>query len=174
VQRAESVDDPHVSSYEYVSAPRAVNVLPRRVTRRLSRRDGLLPLVLALELAAGVAFGLAAHTGSSAVTSVPAKLTLGSEDLVTVLPSVRPMAHVVAGTTGNQAAVASPTAGPFVPAAVGPAIGPLVPGTVRPAPAAIVVAADPPPVVVQPAATAPTPYPKHPARDPFAALVTVR
>jgi hypothetical protein len=144
-----------VSSYEYVSAPRAVTVLPSRVGRRLTRRDGLLPLVLALELVAGVAFGLAASSGSSA-TGVPERMTLGSG-----LPSLQPVAHVVTGTTGS-AALAGPTA---VPAPIGPAVGPLRPGTVR--------AGTPAPVdVAQPAVVvpSPTPFPTHAPRNPFGVL----
>ncbi|MCU1590433.1 MAG: hypothetical protein JWP11_1689 [Frankiales bacterium] len=115
-----------MSSYDYTAAPRAVNVLPSRVSRRITRRDGLLPVVLVLELLVGVAFGIAGHAGASGASSVPAKLTLAPVALVTVVPSAVPVATVV------------PAAG------VGPAVGPLLPGTVRAvvtaAPAAVVPA----------------------------------
>lgn len=94
-----------MSSPESSAAQRAVDVLPSHVGHRVTRRDGLLPLVLALELAAGVVFGIAAQSGHSSVTGVPAKLTLAPVSVETVLTSSRP--------------------------AVGPAIGPLRPGTVR-------------------------------------------
>ena len=95
-----------MSNLEYRVSPRSVDVLPGKVTRRVTRRDGLLPLVFVLELLAGVAFGLAAHSGQSGVTtSVPARLTFAPVAQVTVLPAA---------------------------AAVGPAVGPLRPGTVRP------------------------------------------
>jgi hypothetical protein len=162
-----------VTSFEYVSAPRAVTVLPSRVGRRLTRRDGVLPLVLALELVAGVAFGLAAASGGSSATGVPERMTLGSGPIVTVLPSMRPVAHVVSGTAGDRAALAGPTAGPVAPAAappaIGPAVGPLRPGTVRAALAKPVVLAAP--TFAEPTVVAPTPYPKHAPRNPFAALV---
>lgn len=150
----EGVEDPHVSSFEYVAAPRAVNVLPSRVGRRITRRDGLLPLVLALELLVGVAFGLASHAGNSA-TGVPAKLSLGA---------VTPMAHVVGGTTSALAA-----AGPVAPTPLGPAVGPLLPGQVRPV---AVTPVDAAPVTVVAAESAAKPYPKHAPRDPFVSLVT--
>jgi hypothetical protein len=152
---AEGVEDPHVSSYEYVSAPRAVTVLPKRVGRRITRRDALLPLVLALELVTGIAFGLASHAGDDGATSVPAKVSLGP---------VNPMAHVVGGTTQPLAA-----AGPVAPTPVGPAVGPLLPGQVRPVVVAPVQAA---PVTVVASEPAAKPYPKHAPRDPFASLVT--
>jgi hypothetical protein len=103
------VEERSVSSFEYAVAPRTVDVLPTRVARRVTSRDGLLPLVLSLELAVGMAFGLAAHSGGSGATSVPAKLTLAPVAQVTVLPSSAPSAP-----------------------AYGPVIGPLRPGTVRP------------------------------------------
>lgn len=161
-----------MSGLDYVpSAPRAVSVLPSHARRQLTRRDGLLPLVLALELLAGVVFGLAAHAGSSTATSVPARLTLGSA----VLPSssLRPMASVVAA--GPRVL---PSVGPVAPAAAlptGPAVGPLVPGTVRaPMPVATlgVPAAARPAAPVRIASPSPTPYATHAPRDPFAALVT--
>ena len=172
-----------MSSYEYTSAPRAVNVLPTRASRRLTRRDGLLPFVFALELLAGVAFGLASHSGSSDATSVPAKLTVGSAPLVTVQPSLQPMASVTASTS-----VALPTAGPAVPAAqvpMGPAVGPLLPGTVRGVLPVVVAPVVVVPVAVAPDAVAPasptdvvvasaTPYPTHSPRDPFAALAAAK
>ena len=70
------------------AAPRTVDVLPARVSRRLTRRDGLLPLVLVAELVAGIAFGLASHAVDHA-SSVPAKLTLGGA--VTALPAADPV-----------------------------------------------------------------------------------
>lgn len=149
-----------MSSFEYTSAPRTVSVLPASATRRLTRRDGLLPLVLALELLAGIAFGLAAHSGSSDATSVPAKLTLGPS-------TVRPVASVRA-----IAPAVVPSVGPVSPAAeapAGPAVGPLLPGTVRaPQPEGVdpLAAA----VVKAPSAAAPP----HDPRDPFAPLVTVK
>ena len=48
-----------MSSIEHTVAPRAVDVLPARVARRLTRRDGLLPLVFTLELLVGILFGIA-------------------------------------------------------------------------------------------------------------------
>ena len=63
-----------MSSVEYTVAPRAVDVLPSRAMRRLTRRDGLLPLVFTLELMTGIAFGLAAHSGAGGAV-VPAKLS---------------------------------------------------------------------------------------------------
>jgi len=39
----------------------SLTVLPERVSRRVTRRDGVLPLVLLLELLTGVLFGMAAH-----------------------------------------------------------------------------------------------------------------
>jgi hypothetical protein len=131
-----------VSTLEYVAASRTVDVLPTHAMRRLTRRDGLLPLVLALELAVGVGFGVASHAGSSDATSVPARLTLAA-------------------------------------APVGPAIGPLLPGTVRarlPLAASVEDAAAPvdiTPVAVEQVVVAPTPYPTHAPRNPFAALVSV-
>lgn len=110
-----------MSSLEYAVAPRSVDVLPKRVARRLTRRDGLLPLVLSLELVVGMAFGLAAHAGDSGATSVPAKLRLAPVAKVTVLPSSAPT---------------TPT--------YGPAVGPLLPGTVRPPVAAAEVTVTPP------------------------------
>ena len=65
-----------MSSLEYAVSPRAVDVLPSKVARRLTRRDGLLPLVFALELLTGLAFGLAAHSGDTGAAGVPARLTL--------------------------------------------------------------------------------------------------
>jgi hypothetical protein len=109
-----------VSSIAYEVAPRAVDVLPARATRRVTRRDGLLPLVFALELLAGVAFGVAAGSGQSTATGVPARLTLAPVAQVTVLAS-------------------PPTAPPF-----GPAVGPLLPGTVRPPAAPDLVTVAPP------------------------------
>jgi hypothetical protein len=94
-----------MSSYDYRVAPRSVDVLPSRSRRRLTRRDGVLPLVLSLELVAGMAFGLAWADGQSTTVAVPAKLQLAPVALVTVLPSSAPL--------------------------VGPAVGPLVPGSVR-------------------------------------------
>ena len=95
-----------MSSLGYTVAPRSVDVLPWKVARRVTRRDGLLPLVFALELMLGVVFGLAAHSGQSGAASVPARLTLVPAAQVTVLPSSAPP--------------------------LGPAVGPLRPGTVRP------------------------------------------
>ena len=105
-----------MSSIDYVIAPRSVDVLPAHASRRVTRRDGVLPLVLALELLAGVAFGLAAHSADSTATSVPAKLQLAPVAQVTVLAS-DPIVSVVPRTTP----------------AYGPPVGPLLPGTVRPA-----------------------------------------
>ena len=150
-----------MSSIDYAAAPRAVDVLPRSAARRLTRRDGLLPLVLALELVTGIAFGLAGAAGSSNATSVPARMTLSAAPIVTVLPSTRPVAQVV-------------TVQPSRAPTVGPAVGPLLPGTVRgPAVAdAPPVLGNPPVVEAPPANAAPSPYPTHAARDPFAALIT--
>ncbi|MDX6198404.1 MAG: hypothetical protein QOJ79_1555 [Actinomycetota bacterium] len=86
-----------MSSLEYPVAPRSVDVLPARVTRRLTRRDGLLPLVFAVELLAGIAFGVAAHSGEAAPTSTPAPLSLAPVALVTVLPSTAPALDPVVG-----------------------------------------------------------------------------
>ena len=83
--RPRPAEDRHVSSYSYAAIPRTRNVLPAHAARRLTRRDGLLPLVLALELAAGVVFGLAGQSGSSDAGSLPATITLGSAPLVTVI-----------------------------------------------------------------------------------------
>lgn len=144
------------SGYGYTAAPRTVDVLPGRVSRRVTRRDGLLPMLLALELAVGVAFGVAGASGSTSsppAASTPARVVLGAAPLVTVLPSTRPVAFVQA--------VQELPAGP----ALGPAVGPLVPGTVRPP----VVEA--PVVTVAPPAASPPPYRRHPARDPFLTLV---
>jgi hypothetical protein len=55
---ASRADMSTVSTVEHAPAPRAVDVLPSRVSRRLTRRDGLLPLVLTLELLVGVLFGI--------------------------------------------------------------------------------------------------------------------
>jgi hypothetical protein len=150
------------SGYAYSVAPRTVDVLPFRVSRRVTRRDGLLPLLLALELAAGVAFGIAGASGASA-TSTPAEVVLGAAPVVTVLPSTRPVAMVQ----------------PIATSTVGPPVGPLVPGTVRAplaeqpvvtvsAPAA---APDASPASELPTTELPTPYPKHAPRDPFLSLV---
>ena len=81
-----------MSSLGYVVAPRSVDVLPSKVARRVTRRDGLLPLVFAVELLAGVAFGLAAHSGHSSATSVPARLSLAPVAQVTVVPPAAPVA----------------------------------------------------------------------------------
>jgi hypothetical protein len=145
------VEDHRVSSsgYGYSVAPRTVDVLPSRVSRRVTRRDGLLPLLLALELAAGVAFGIAGASGAAA-SSTPAKVVLGAAPLVTVLPSTNPVALVQ-------------------PLPTGPAVGPIVPGTVRAPlvePPVVTVAAP----VASPAEL-PTPYRKHAPRDPFLTLV---
>lgn len=84
-----------MSSFEYAVAPRTVDVLPAQAGRRLTRRDAVLPLVLVLELLVGVAFGLAGSSGSSEVTSVPAKITVGTSPLVTVSPTLSPAAVVL-------------------------------------------------------------------------------
>ena len=67
-------------------APRSVDVLPSRVARRVTRRDGLLPFVLTLELLTGFVFGLAANSGDDAVASIPARVTLAPVAMVTVAP----------------------------------------------------------------------------------------
>jgi len=103
-----------VSTFEHAVAPRAVDVLPAKATRRVTRRDGLLPLVFVLELLTGVVFGLAANSGAPAASSAPTKLSLAPAAQVTVLPSSAP--------------------------AYGPAVGPLLPGQVRP-PVAVSVTA---------------------------------
>jgi hypothetical protein len=146
--RPVSVEDPRVTSsgYGYSAAPRTVDVLPSRVSRRVTRRDGLLPLLLALELAVGVAFGIAGSSGAAAA-GTPANVVLGAAPLVTVLPSTKPVAMVQ-------------------PLPTGPAVGPIVPGTQR---APLV---EPPVVTVLSTPVAsPTPYPKHAARDPFLSLL---
>ena len=109
-----------MSSYDFRVAPRSVDVLPSRARRRVTRRDGVLPLVLVLELVTGMAFGLAWAGGQSTTTAVPARLQLAPVALVTVLPSSGPV--------------------------VGPAVGPLVPGSVR---APLVADTEPPAVTVQ-------------------------
>jgi hypothetical protein len=152
---SDSVEHPQVSSsgYGYTAAPRAVDVLPGRVSRRVTRRDGLLPLLLAVELAVGVAFGVAGASGSTyppPAASTATRVVLGSAPLVTVLPSTRPVAMA-------QVLPAGP--------ALGPAVGALVPGTVRPPVAEVPV------VTVVPPAASPPPYRRHPARDPFLTLV---
>lgn len=81
-------------------------MLPARATRRVTRRDGLLPLVFAVELLAGIAFGVAAHSGASSIGTAPTRLTLA------------PVAQVVAMSESAPR--------------YGPTIGPLRPGTVRP------------------------------------------
>jgi hypothetical protein len=106
-----------VRTIDETIAPRAIDVLPARATRRVTRRDGLLPLVFVVELLAGIAFGMAAHSGDSGASAVPAKLSL------TPVAQVTPLA------------VSAP--------AYGPAIGPLRPGTVRP-PTAAVATVQPP------------------------------
>jgi hypothetical protein len=50
-------EDAVMSSY-VESVGWSTTVLPVRVSRRVTRRDGLLPLVLLLELLTGVVFGL--------------------------------------------------------------------------------------------------------------------
>jgi hypothetical protein len=157
-----------MSSLAGSGAPRTLDVLPSHASRRLTRRDGLLPMVLALELLAGVAFGLAGHAGSEA-TSVSAKLTLGSPATTRLAPS-----HLVSRVTAGLPA-ALPVQGPVAAERTGPAIGPLLPGTVRsPLPVEAVATAAAieltPPVDTPPAAL-PTSYPTHAPRDPFAALV---
>jgi hypothetical protein len=114
-------------------------------------------MLLALELAVGVAFGVAGASGATSVpaSSAPAHVLLGDAPLVTVLPSTRPVAVV------NELPVAGPPAGPVV----GPAIGPLVPGTVRPA------VVDVPAGTVSPPVASPPPYRRHAARNPFLTLV---
>lgn len=164
-----------MSSPEYVAAPRAVTVLPTSANRRLTRRDGLLPLVLAFELLTGVAFGLAGHAGSSDAQSVPARIELGAAPLVpvaassgllvTAQPALQPVALVV---------LVRPTVGAVAPAAqlpIGPPIGPLRPGTVRGALPAAVAPAEVAPVLVTPVVVVPPPPARHAPRDPFAALV---
>src|SRR3954454_5572038 len=112
-------------------APAALDVLPSHAARRLTRRDGLLPLVLAVELLAGVAFGLAGSSGSSAAAGAPAQLRSAPVPaLVTFI-------------------------GPMSPKPAGPPIGPLLPGQVRaPMPSAIVAAPAAPAAPVAPAAPA--------------------
>lgn len=153
------------SSFGGTGAPRTVDVLPSHVGRRLTRRDTLLPLILAAELVAGIAFGLASHSGSGDATSVPAKLTLG--------PVVLSAAQ--RGTIGPPSGVL-PVQGPVAPTQLGPAVGPLRPGTVRaPMPATVVApvsqVAVPVAEVAVPEAPAPAPYPTHAPRDPFAPLI---
>ncbi len=99
-----------MTSLEYASAARAVSVLPNHASRRLTRRDGLLPLVFALELLAGVAFGLASHSVSPDATSSSARLTL--ESAVTLQPPLTPLANV----TRLTAPVTPPRIGPVAPA----------------------------------------------------------
>jgi hypothetical protein len=75
-----------VSSLASTIAPRSVDVLPSRVPRRVTRRDGLLPFVLTCELLTGFVFGLAAHSGDVSATSTPARVTLEPVAMVTVAP----------------------------------------------------------------------------------------
>jgi hypothetical protein len=146
-------------------------VLPARVPRRLTRRDGLLPVILALELVAGVAVGLASSSGSSDTTSVPAKLTLTPVGLVMTAPLGPPVPPLV---------TVKPSAAAVHPVRLGPAVGPLLPGTVRPvvpvvpvAPVAPAAAAPAPPVTAaSPAVATPAPVRRHARRNPFAALIT--
>ena len=65
--RSRGADTRNVSTLAADAAVRAVDVLPRRASRRMTRRDGLLPVVFVVELLAGVAFGLAAHSGHSSL-----------------------------------------------------------------------------------------------------------
>lgn len=158
----------HVQPGRNVAAPRTVNVLPSHVARRLTRRDGLLPLVLAAELVAGIAFGLASHAADRA-TSVPARLTLGNA--VTAMPRTDLAASVQAGAPS----AVLPVQGPVAPRPMGPPVGPVVPGTRRapmPADTTPVAAAVAPVAAVADPVTVPSPYPTHAPRDPFAALVT--
>ncbi|MCW2572136.1 MAG: hypothetical protein JWO88_2194, partial [Frankiales bacterium] len=156
-----------MSASGYAAAPRAVTVLPSRAPRRLTRRDGLVPAILAVELMAGVAFGVAASSGTSETTTVPARLTLAPVALVLtapVGPPVPPLVTVV------------PSAAAVPPRRVGPAVGPLLPGTVR----AVVPLVAVPPVAAVPrvaavtaaAAAVPAAPRRHAPRNPFAALVT--
>jgi hypothetical protein len=55
--RAIAAEDVGMSSYAE-SAAWSSTVLPARVSRRVTRRDGVLPLVLLLELLVGVVFGV--------------------------------------------------------------------------------------------------------------------
>jgi hypothetical protein len=166
-------EDQAVSASGYAAAPRAVTVLPSRAPRRLTRRDGLVPAILAVELMAGVAFGVAASSGTSDTTVVPARLRLAPVALVLtapVGPPVPPLVTVV------------PSAAAVEPRRLGPAVGPLLPGTVRAvapvvvvppvvaaskAPAAASVSAAAPAVAVAPRAPR-----RHAPRNPFAALIT--
>ena len=75
-----------MNGIEQTIAPRAVDVLPSRVARRITRRDGLLPFVLTCELLTGFVFGLAAHSGEVSATSTPARVTLAPVAMVTVAP----------------------------------------------------------------------------------------
>jgi hypothetical protein len=136
-----------VSSSTHGGAPRAVDVLPSRASRRLTRRDGVLPLVLAMELLAGVAFGVAGSSGSSAAASAPAELRFAPVASVTFI-------------------------GPMAPPPVGPPVGPLIPGQVRaPMPvSAVAVAPAAPAAPVAPADPAPRPR-RHAPRNPFAVLI---
>ena len=155
-----------MSASGYAAAPRALNVLPSHAPRRLTRRDGLVPAILALELVAGIAFGLAGSSGSADTASVPARLTIAPVALVLTAPVGPPVPPLV---------TVRPSAAALQPVRLGPVVGPLLPGTVRrvaPVVAVAPVTAAAPVAGALPAAVAPPAVRRHAPRNPFAALIT--
>ena len=142
-------DDGGVEAVAYDVAPSTRTVLPQHAHRRRSARDAVLPLVLGLELLAGVAYG-ALHA--------PAP-----QDRAVALPSLRQVAAF------GVPALAAPAAlrRAVVPAAV-PVQGPVVPrwavlGPVTPA----WVVAEP---VPEPAESSLPPAAVRTGRNPFVPL----
>lgn len=93
----------------------AVTVLPRRATRRVTRRDGVLPMVLVLELLTGIAFGVAGTAGGTDAVSASAGITLGPAPVVTVMPSTRPVAQVLPAAPVVPTHAARDPFGPVAP-----------------------------------------------------------
>jgi hypothetical protein len=84
-----------VSSLATSAAPSAVTVLPAKASRRVTRRDGLLPLVWTLELLVGVAFGLAAHSGGPVAAGAAARVPLAPVSEVAALSSSAPVTTLI-------------------------------------------------------------------------------
>ena len=84
-----------MSSFTYSAAPRSVDVLPRKARRRVTLRDGLLPLVFSLELLVGIVFGMAAHSSESAASGAPAGPSLAPVAQVSPIFAAAPVATVV-------------------------------------------------------------------------------
>ena len=121
------------AAYAVASASRTV--LPQVAHRRRSARDALLPLVLSLELLAGVAYG-ALHT--------PAP-----QDRTVALPSLRQVAAVSVPAAPRPAVVpaAVPVQGPVVPRWA--VLGPVIPAWVVVEPVAEAAPAPPHPAAVR-------------------------